>query len=573
MSSDEPTTEGDGGGSEAERPAKTAMSGEMPTDAGKRSVPVPGEPSPALSEGGARSENMGPNQPDKESASSADESDPAEMETGPRPSTSDSDGQLLALERQRDGQGNIDTRLPAREAIAFRSVTLAEVYVGQAADVLTTTLGTIEWTNFRRPIVDDIAEARQSDYYAWGNFWLVSDTSRGAVRYGQTNLPSGIDHIYGNYYVLGRSLVALVLTFVLTDDEAKGIDTVLQDDAESRVERHGTYISIKTVRDVKQKRIRDVREEVAQRCLEWLKSRIPGTLLAAIEGLDPPTCTLISLAIGKPFDTQAEYMELLDLSRPLLAEKFIRHEFLYLVPADGGLVAAFNETDAVQAGWARDLSVTPETFHEEISSLMIADGLRAALLSFEPRLRDLRAGLNRLDIEKPAGTQVIRLRDRLLGLSLEISTLSGDVTVLVDETVKIWSEFSPLTWVFPNEGFSAVPETTAETKRRQLRKAMETLQAQEVDLRDLILVISQSMSETRNLELQTQVLGLTNGLSRLTRWLTVLTIVLVVLGVATLVVQLVNTPAGTSNGAPSSHATSPAASQSPRPQPAEAARR
>ena len=97
---------------------------------------------------------------------------------------------------------------------------------------------------------------------------------------------------------------------------------------------------------------------------------------------------------------------------------------------------------------------------------------------------------------------------------------------------------------------------------------METLQAQEVDLRDLILVISQSMSETRNLELQTQVLGLTNGLSRLTRWLTVLTIVLVVLGVATLVVQLVNTPAGTSNGAPSSHATSPAASQSPRPQPA-----
>jgi hypothetical protein len=52
------------------------------------------------------------------------------------------------------------------------------------------------------------------------------------------------------------------------------------------------------------------------------------------------------------------------------------------------------------------------------------------------------------------------------------------------------------------------------------------------------------MSETRNLELQTQVLGLTHGLNRLTRWLILLTIVLVVLGVATLVVQLVNTPAG-----------------------------
>jgi hypothetical protein len=322
----------------------------MPADVDKCGVPVPEEPSPARSEGGARVENIGPNQPDKGSARTPDESDPGQTEATPRSSSAGSDGQLLALERQRDRQGNIDTRPPAREAIAFRSVTLAEVYVGQAADALTTTLGAIEWANFRRPIVDDIAQARLGDYYARGNFWLVSDASRGAVRYGQTNLPSGIDRIYGNYYVVGRSLVALVLTFVLTDDDAGRIDAALQDDAESRVERHGTYISMKTVRDVKRERIRDVRKEVIQCCLEWLKSRIPGTLSAAIEGLDPPACTLVSLAAGKPFDTQAEYMELLDLSRPLLAEKFIRHEFLYLVPADGGLDAVFNWADAVQ-GW------------------------------------------------------------------------------------------------------------------------------------------------------------------------------------------------------------------------------
>jgi hypothetical protein len=66
---------------------------------------------------------------------------------------------------------------------------------------------------------------------------------------------------------------------------------------------------------------------------------------------------------------------------------------------------------------------------------------------------------------------------------------------------------------------------------------MEMLQAQEVNLRDLILVISQSMSDTRNLELQTQVLGRTNGLNRLTKWLIYLTVVLVILGVATLVIQ------------------------------------
>lgn len=518
MPNDEPTAEG---------------------DADKRSVRVPEASSPPLSRDEVRSENIEQDRPDSGSGSTADESGPAETESLPRPSSADFDEQLLARERRRDGQGNIDTRPPVREVITLRSVTLAEVYIDRAADSLTTVLGTIEWANFRRPIVDDIAEARQSDRYLWGNFWLFSDVSHGAARYGRTNLPSGIDRIYGKCYVLGRSLVALVLTFELTEDEAKRIDAALQDDAESRIERHGTYVSIKTVRDIKRERIHDVRKEVTRRCLEWLKSTIPGTLSAAIEGLDPPACTLVSLAIGKPFDTEAEYMELLYLSDPVIAERFIRHEFLYLVHADGGLMAAFNEADAVQAGWTRDLGVTPEILHEEISSLMVADGLNAAFLSFEPRLRDIRAGLNRLDIEKPAGTQVVGLRDHLLGLSREVSSVSGDVTLLVDYAVQIWSEFSPLTWFNPDYGFSAAPETTADTKRRQLRTAMETLRAQEADLRDLILVISQSMSETRNLELQTQVLGLTNGLNRLTKWLIVLTIVLVALGVATLVVQLV----------------------------------
>jgi hypothetical protein len=70
-----------------------------------------------------------------------------------------------------------------------------------------------------------------------------------------------------------------------------------------------------------------------------------------------------------------------------------------------------------------------------------------------------------VDIEKPAGTQVVELRDHLLGLSREVSTVFGDVTLLVDNDMAgwIWSEFSPLTRVNPNEGFSAVPETTADT--------------------------------------------------------------------------------------------------------------
>ena len=109
-------------------------------------------------------------------------------------------------------------------------------------------------------------------------------------------------------------------------------------------------------------------------------------------------------------------------------------------------MAAFNEADAVRGGWPPDLRGAPELFHLEIASLMVADGLNASLHWFEPRLRDVRAELNGLDIDQPAGTQVIRLRNRLLELSREVSTVSGDVTTLVDDAVMIWADFSP-TWL------------------------------------------------------------------------------------------------------------------------------
>jgi hypothetical protein len=280
---------------------------------------------------------------------------------------------------------------------------------------------------------------------------------------------------------------------------------------------------------------------------------------------------LISLATGKPFDTDAEYMALLDLMRrPYLVEKFVAHDFLFLIrpisrATDGGLVAAFNEADAVGRGWLAALGAAPEIFHEAITSLMIADGLNAALLSFEPRLRDVRADLNQLDFEKASGPQVIALRNRLLGISRDLSIVCSDVTVLVDDGLIIWADLSPLVRVKLSSDTSAAAETTADTKRRQLREVMESLQAQEAGLRELILVTSASTSETRNLELQTQVLRLTNRLNGLTKWLIVLTVVLVILGVAALVVQVVNTPAVTVHVIPTSSVGSRAASPTPRP--------
>jgi hypothetical protein len=111
----------------------------------------------------------------------------------------------------------------------------------------------------------------------------------------------------------------------------------------------------------------------------------------------------------------------------------------------------------------------------------------------------------------------------------------------VVDSGSIWRELLPLTWLRASAGTPAPADSTAEAKKRQLRATMEGLQAQEAGLRDLILVASQSMSETRNLDLQEKVLALTNRLGGLTIWLIVLTAALLALGVATLWVTVANT--------------------------------
>jgi hypothetical protein len=572
MPNDKPATEDDSMGSDEQRSAQPAKPGETPVDT-EHSTSSPESSAPASSNGEVSPESAERDKPDAESESTAQkESDHDETESKPRTWSDDFGEGMLALERPRDAEANIDTSPPVGEAVSFRSVTVAEIYAGQAIDSLTSALAAIEWTNFDEPLLDQIAEARRGFQYSRWVFWLISDTSPSELGgYGRTSLPSGIDRIYSDCYVLGPSIVAVVLTFVLADDQAKRLDAALRDDAESRLDLLGpTNFSVKTVRDIKREQIRRIQDEVVRRCRSWLKDTMPGTLSATQDGLGPPICALISLATGKPFDTDAEYMALLDLMPPYLVEKFVAHDFLFLIrpisrATDGGLVAAFNEADAVGRGWLAALGAAPEIFHEAITSLMVADGLNAALLSFEPRLRDVRADLNQLDFEKASGPQVIALRNRLLGISRDLSIVCSDVTVLVDDGLIIWADLSPLVRVKLSSDTSAAAETTADTKRRQLREVMESLQAQEAGLRELILVTSASTSETRNLELQTQVLRLTNRLNGLTKWLIVLTVVLVILGVTALVVQVVNTPAVTVHVIPTSSVGSRAASPTPRP--------
>jgi hypothetical protein len=250
-----------------------------------------------------RPESAEKDKPDAESESTAQkESGHDETDCKPRTWSDDFGEGMLALERRlerrRDAEANIDTRPPVGEAVSFRSVTVAEIYAGQEIGSLTSALAAIEWTNFDEPLLDQIAEARSRFQYSRWVFWLISDTSPSELGgYGRTSLPSGIDRIYSECYVLGPSIVAVVLTFVLADDEAKRLDLALRDVAESRLDLLGpTNLSVKTVRDIKRERIRRIQDEVVRRCRSWLKDTMPGTLSATQEGLGH--CPKVSGVMG-----------------------------------------------------------------------------------------------------------------------------------------------------------------------------------------------------------------------------------------------------------------------------------
>lgn len=530
MPNDEPPIEDDGIDFEGQQSAQPATVSQAPADASGSMSPPEAPPAPSYGE--VRSENTEQDKRETESERTAEESGPAETESAPFSWTAYAEQQLV-LERSRDAKNNIDTRPPDGEVVSFRSVLIAEIYAGQAANSLTTALGAIEWTNSDKPIPARIAAARKGYRYSQVVFELVSDTTQSVPSsYGLTSLPSGIDHIFARYRVIGPAIVAVVFTFVLADDEAKRIDIALRKDAESRHIR--SLPGMKTVYDIKRERVRGAQHEVIRRCLAWLKNRMPGTLSMAQEGFYLPACAVVSLAVGRPFDTQAEYMALLDLTEASSAEKFVRLPFLFLIDrpavrAGGWTVAAFNEAEA--RGGFTGLPEFIEAIDFFVSDLMIVDGLYAVLRSFEPQLQDVRADLNRLDIDKPATTRVIGLRTQLLGLSREISTVSGDVAVLLDDAVGIWFAFWELTLVEPTEGTSATAQTTPDTERRQLRRALASLQGQEVGIRELILITSSAMNETRTLKLG-------HTLNLLTWVLVVLTVVLVALTM----VQLVHTP-------------------------------
>ena len=151
---------------------------------------------------------------------------------------------MLARYTAMHEQSNRESSPPDGEHVTFRAVTLAEVYIGQEIDGLSAALQRSEWFNVGEQFADEIAKARQTDATYNSEFLLLSgpDSHWAMQGYGKADLPTGIHRIIGQPYVLGPSMVALVLTFVLSESEAGRLDETLRKEATAELDPSGTDV-------------------------------------------------------------------------------------------------------------------------------------------------------------------------------------------------------------------------------------------------------------------------------------------------------------------------------------------
>lgn len=538
MPDDGVTSQDDAGSEPEEAPVPAEEpAGEVPeSDAAALEVPSPDEASAAEEP----QDNEPPGEPGPDEANPAPAASPRKL---PDISAEAFAEQMLARHRSMDPQRNTVTRPPGGERVTFRSITLAEVYVGRQADALAETLRATEWVNVDEQFADEIAKARQGDAYYNSQFLLMPGPASNVIMngYGKASMPTGVERIAGQLYVLGPSMVALVLTFVLADSEAGCLNKGLSDDAESEIRRSDSgMVGVKTVFQAKYERVQDLLDGLGGRCLDWLKAWASGTL-GADDGLDVPLCSLISLAQGKPFETQGEYMRLLDLASGFSASKFARPDYIFLTPRTSRkrpreFVATFNETDASES--YPDLSVAPEILHEAIFPFMVVLALEGILRLFESRMRGTRSDLAKLDFSKGMEPRVVGLRNHLLELSRDIAVVCGDIKGVIEDNtaLSILADYPLLVPVDQNQPSPPPARSAAEARRKNIGEFIENLKRQEAELRELVLVTSQAVSDVQNAKTQKR-------LNWLTIALVFLTVALVFIGV----VALFHSPSDSSN--------------------------
>jgi hypothetical protein len=395
---------------------------------------------------------------------------------------------------------------------------------------------------------EDIAErvARARRYPRGGSWWnlgVYNSSVHGQGRIGGStlDLPPAVDHLFLSLHLITPSLACAVGQFVLTEEAGSALDSILRTRYTTRADRKPRgVVGLRRPAEIKRDLIAEQFDRLHDDCRSWFVAHLPGAFSQGLLDTRVPTCWFLELNKVAPYSEEARlgYVEPLGLDSTYAALKSEDLPGLRLSEPTGVRRAAHTfilagKTDEIfpdekdLGGHRRGREGFTVALLIRLNTFMAVWGLERTLLGYEMafgKIRDSFAALQPASIRKNLAALAVA-SENIAKLSADAQAVAADARRLAAEWDVVDREMPSLEPVEPR--FWRMDGVWNEALREGIAASAQRVRDNEAAARDLEMTRASLVSSRTNLSLQI-------SLRRLTWFLVVLTIVLVILGVATL---------------------------------------
>jgi hypothetical protein len=456
---------------------------------------------------------------------------------------------LLAFhDRERDERENAETAMPPGQEVRVEAVWVAEVFPPSLVGRLYANLAKMGWDADpdrmgRDRLSSQIRDLRQSDGSGWINLSLVlrQGDRRFLGGHRRAALPTGVDRVHASVHAPFSSLSILVVEFILDDVAAMTVDRSLRADYRTEVRPAGVGLSIETPAWRKRTEAAAARSETRRACRVWMREHLYGRFANSGEGMGHPVVELISttkgIVVGEGRPTQWSLGEVMDVGSTFDSWRTRRGPSMRLRRDrrgsrgdDGVLLLNVNRGHMVAEAKKRGygMPTAPDMLANGGSALTALWAIPVLLDGYHTELSRARDTL----LASAKRTQVTAAVKKLRALDATVLALSGDVRVVTGDLARFTNDRgsflmreAPELWPMDKRWSGTCPLSEALLEMSKTRT--EDLRTREAELRDLLTVDAATKGAIANIKLQRWIIGWT-------ALLTVLTVVLVWLAIATL---------------------------------------
>lgn len=407
-----------------------------------------------------------------------------------------------------------DTVPPEGEKFTVHAVWAIEFYTPAHAEDLITRLHRLGFADARWSTTQSLSESIRSHRSSLGESWsdlgVVARSGRGPDHV-QAHLPHGVNAAFVSLHTLTPSLSALLVLFVLEDEEAERFDSVARrTDFKPRPARRSGGWEVETPSNLKRGEMRDTRRRTRELATGWLADHLPGTFASRREMM--PSAEMVTTELALPHDPSSRdihYLRFADLGSwpPLVwVSEELPHWRLVTDRDDDSVSISARRKDAFLADGDEPIDrwAMPQRVNEALGKTLVLVAAFDLVRAAHRRIAGVRDEGGRLYSARLASRRLKRIGERLLHDSLEVRTIASELHGYAQDARQFtWnaSEWHGL------ERFA--DESLNDNLRQGLLRSTEALLASEARLRDGLVLNATMMASVANLRLQRWVIALT----------------------------------------------------------------